>query len=232
MTSPDFGRISELKEYPVLSMQSIRPLAPSTRNAWPSVMLKKLMSLTQTQCGLAWGASCSALKGSAGSCARAASAAAAARQAPATRSRRPDVLMEPSRHRWLSAARGGNPNASYREPDAPSCTTRESRLYQSATLLPSESGLQRAPHLLVTLGRPDARVAKTGGFIIRARNIERQAVIEDHPMAVFRPQLRADILVDRLQIATGRNTLLYSGVEFGDEVACPRKAARHGLRRL
>src|SRR5882672_10978674 len=54
MTSPDFGRITELKDDPVLSMPSIRPLSPSTRNAWPSGMLKKLMSLTQTQCGPAW----------------------------------------------------------------------------------------------------------------------------------------------------------------------------------
>src|SRR6202035_5942507 len=107
MTSPDFGRITELKDDPVLSIPSIRPLSPSTRNAWPSGMLKKLMSLTQTQCGLGCDASCSALNASAGSWARALSAAAAARQAPTTRRKRPDVLMKPSRRRWLPAPQAG-----------------------------------------------------------------------------------------------------------------------------
>src|SRR6202035_1205511 len=199
MTSPDFGRITELKDDPVLSMPSIRPLSPSTRNAWPSGMLKKLMSLTQTQCGPACGASCSALNGSAGSC-------------------RP-------------AAPGGNPDASYREPHGPSCTAA-SRACTKARRPPARSGFQVAPHLPVTLRRPDARVAKTRGFIIRARNIERQAVIEDHPVAVFRPQSLADIPVDGFQVATGHHTFFHSGVELGDEVARPRKAARHGVRRL
>src|SRR6202035_4728991 len=111
MTSPDFGRITELKDDPVLSIPSIRPLSPSTRNAWPSGMLKKLMSLTQTQCGLACGASCPALNGSAGSWARAVSAAATARQVLTTRRERADVWMGPSRRRWLPAAPGGNPDA-------------------------------------------------------------------------------------------------------------------------
>src|ERR1700730_15621463 len=107
MTSPDFGRITKLNDDPVLIIPSIRPLSPSTRNAWPSGMLKKLMSLTQTQCGLGCDASCSALNGSAGRSAGALGAAAAARQAPTTRRKRPDVLMEPSRRRWLPAPQAG-----------------------------------------------------------------------------------------------------------------------------
>jgi len=58
MTSPDFGRITELKDDPVLSMPSIRPL--SRRPETPAIRhAEEVDVVDQTQCGPACGASCS-----------------------------------------------------------------------------------------------------------------------------------------------------------------------------
>src|SRR3569623_646246 len=55
---------------------------------------------------------------------------------------------------------------------------------------------QRLPHLLVALRGPDARVAEARDLVVRARDVERQAVIEDHPV----PELGLERIV-RLPIA-------------------------------
>src|SRR5215469_1740579 len=71
MTVPLLGTSTEVNEYPVLSMPSILPLSPSTRNALPSGKAKKAMSLTQTQCGVGRAGSFSTTPSeSAGSCAQ------------------------------------------------------------------------------------------------------------------------------------------------------------------
>src|SRR5437773_11869905 len=66
------------------------------------------------------------------------------------------------------------------------------------------SGLERRPHLLVALRRPDARVAIVRRLVIGARDIERHAVIENDPIAVFRLQSIVRFAVDAAQVLAGR----------------------------
>src|SRR5207253_1390323 len=48
----------------------------------------------------------------------------------------------------------------------------------------SESGLQRGPHVLVALRRPDARVAVRRCLVVGARDVEGHAVLVDELLAV------------------------------------------------
>ena len=93
------------------------------------------------------------------------------------------------------------------------------------------SALERFPHFLVALRRPDARIAILRGFIEGARDIERHAVVEDHPVAEFRLERGVGQLVDLVQVlARGRAsfTWLYSSLT---KPAFPRSLG-HLLRRL
>ncbi|KAI1690661.1 hypothetical protein Ddc_24800 [Ditylenchus destructor] len=47
------------------------------------------------------------------------------------------------------------------------------------------SALERVPHLLIALGRPDARVTELCDLVVGAAHVERHAVVEDHPLAVL-----------------------------------------------
>src|SRR5437763_16883994 len=67
-----------------------------------------------------------------------------------------------------------------------------------------ESGLERRPHLLVALRRPDARIAIMRRLVIGSRDIERHAVIEDDPIAVFRLQSIVRFVVDAAKVLAGR----------------------------
>jgi hypothetical protein len=49
------------------------------------------------------------------------------------------------------------------------------------------SPLQGLPHLAVALGGPDARGVDAARLVVGARHVERQAVLEDRPVAVDRP---------------------------------------------
>src|SRR5438105_46586 len=79
--------MTPVNEYPVLSMPSIFPLSPSTRNALPSGNAKKATSLTHTQCGEAGGSGSMVPAGSGGSCARAVAPLTAAARANAAQAR-------------------------------------------------------------------------------------------------------------------------------------------------
>src|SRR4051812_31192949 len=59
--------------------------------------------------------------------------------------------------------------------------------------------LQRLPHLDVALGGPDARVVKRFGLVIGAGDVEGHAVLEDHPMPVFRSHRPHRLVIDLLQ---------------------------------
>src|SRR5690606_3411181 len=53
-------------------------------------------------------------------------------------------------------------------------------------LLVGDHFLQRVPHLLVALGGPDARIRILAArLVVAAGDVEGQAVIEDHPVAVL-----------------------------------------------
>src|SRR3546814_9282763 len=51
-----------------------------------------------------------------------------------------------------------------------------------------QGALQGMPHLGVALGGPGSWIADTTGLVEGAADVERQAVVEDHPAAVFRQQ--------------------------------------------
>ena len=76
---------------------------------------------------------------------------------------------------------------------------------------------QLFPHFLVALGGPDPRVGVLGRLVIGAGDVERHAVVEDHPVAVFRLQRGVGFLVDRPQVLAGGDTLLDGSEQVGDE---------------
>src|SRR6185312_11455544 len=83
---------------------------------------------------------------------------------------------------------------------------------------------ERLPHLLVARRGPDARIGVRGRFVVRARHVEGEAVIEDYPVAVFRPQRGMRIAVDRAKILAFARAARDSGVELADEGARTREA--------
>src|SRR5512145_3246116 len=62
------------------------------------------------------------------------------------------------------------------------------------------SALERGPHLAVALGGPDARVGVLRGLVVAAGHVEGHAVVEDHPVAVLRPELGAGVAVDGVEV--------------------------------
>jgi hypothetical protein len=78
----------------VLIRPSILPLSPSTRNARPSAMLKKLKSLTHTQWGFARAGSCSTPEVSFGSGAAATGPPTANPRASSNAKGRTEVLID------------------------------------------------------------------------------------------------------------------------------------------
>src|ERR1039457_2252882 len=79
------------------------------------------------------------------------------------------------------------------------------------------SGLQRRPHLLVALRRPDARIAMRRCFVVGARDVERHAVLVDELLAVFRAQPGLGVGVDALQVVALGHARLHAGEELAEE---------------
>ena len=69
------------------------------------------------------------------------------------------------------------------------------------------------------------------GLVVAARHVERHAVVEDHPVAVFGPELVERLLVDRVQVLAAGDAGLDAGPHVGDEVACALQAGGHLLGR-
>src|SRR5690606_21718258 len=57
------------------------------------------------------------------------------------------------------------------------------------------SAFELLPHLDVALVGPDARVVVAGRLVVGARDVERHAVVEDHPLAVARLHEIVDLAV-------------------------------------
>src|SRR5256714_13135164 len=79
--------------------------------------------------------------------------------------------------------------------------------------------LERRPHFLVALRGPDTWVAMSRGLIIGTRDIERQAMIEDRPMAILRLQPRIGLLVDLPQFFASSRSFLHRSIQLRDERA-------------
>src|SRR4051794_19875689 len=77
--------------------------------------------------------------------------------------------------------------------------------------------LKRLPHLDIALGGPDARVVQSLGLVIGAGDVEWHAVLEDHPVAVFRPHLPHRVVIDLLEAGAPVGTRLGDGEEVGGE---------------
>src|SRR5204863_2217611 len=79
--------------------------------------------------------------------------------------------------------------------------------------------LQRFPHLLVALRGPDAWIAILRRFVVSARHVERQAVIEDDPASILRLEASVGFLVHGAQIFARRGSLFYRSEHFADKSA-------------
>src|SRR5947199_3854801 len=82
------------------------------------------------------------------------------------------------------------------------------------------SGLERRPHLLIALRRPDARIAMLRRLVIGARDIERHAVIEDDPIAIFRLQSIVRFAIDAAKVLAGCSRGLDRREQLAHERAC------------
>src|SRR5438105_14748478 len=92
--------------------------------------------------------------------------------------------------------------------------------------------LQGFPHLLVALRGPDARIAILCCFVVSARHVERQAVIEDDPASVLRLEALVRLLVHGAQILARGGALLHRSKPFADEGARAVEAGADRRRRL
>ena len=74
---------------------------------------------------------------------------------------------------------------------------------------------QLFPHLDVALCRPDTRIIEANSFVIRARDVERHAVVKDDPVAVTRLHKIEDLSIDSLQVFSIRHAPAHRPIQIG-----------------
>src|SRR5678815_2853731 len=79
--------------------------------------------------------------------------------------------------------------------------------------------LQRMPHLVVPFRGPDTRIAVFARFVVAAGDVERQAVLEDHPTTVLWREPGVRLLVAVGQRLAGSATLFHAAVHVAQECA-------------
>src|SRR3546814_5761869 len=89
-----------------------------------------------------------------------------------------------------------------------------------------QGALQGMPHLGVALGGPGSWIADTTGLVEGAADVERQAVVEDHPAAVFRQQHPVGVDIHLAEGLSGGD----AGLRRSQQVGHERSRAVDGAR--
>src|SRR6186713_1737121 len=105
-----------------------------------------------------------------------------------------------------------------RPPVASRCSTSPRRAPQrSKADRESAALLERAPHLDIALGGPDAWIADTAGLIVGTADVEWHAVVEDRESAELRAQAFARRMVDRRQRLASLAACAHIRQQFADK---------------